>query len=128
MDLPSLSSKLVLFFFIVLRLQYPQLDPVVEYTKDAADGRFYAKLTMYRDSLKIPALGFNFCLVKYGSIRSLYGLLNKAMRRSPVALLRNRCPRVDRSCKGLESASNIIQPSSKLADEMTAVFRVQHLD
>lgn len=64
MDLPSLSSKLVLFFFIVLRLQYPQLDPVVEYTKDAADGRFYAKLTMYRDSLKIPALGFNFCLVK----------------------------------------------------------------
>ncbi|PCG95752.1 Hypothetical protein PENO1_071890 [Penicillium occitanis (nom. inval.)] len=54
-DLRSLSPKLVLFYFGVLRLQDPQLDPVVEYTKNAVDGRFYAKLTMYRDSLKIPA-------------------------------------------------------------------------
>lgn len=55
MDLLSLSPKLVLFYFGVLRLQDPHLDPVVEFTKDAVDGRFYAKLTMYRDSLKIPA-------------------------------------------------------------------------
>lgn len=55
-DLRSLSPELVLFYFGVLRLQDPQLDPVVEFTKDAVDGRFYAKLTMYRDSLKIPAL------------------------------------------------------------------------
>ena len=40
----------------MLRLQDPQLDPIVEFTKDPLDGRFYAKITMCRDSLKIPAL------------------------------------------------------------------------
>lgn len=55
-DIRSLSPKLVLFYFGVLNLQETQLDPVVEYTQEAADGRWSAKLTMYRDSLKIPAL------------------------------------------------------------------------
>lgn len=55
-DIRSLSPQLVLFYFGVLRLQEPQLDPIVEFTKDPVDGRFYAKLTMYRDTLKIPAL------------------------------------------------------------------------
>lgn len=55
-DIRSLSPELVLFYFGVLRLQDPQLDPIVEFTKDPLDGRFYAKITMCRDSLKIPAL------------------------------------------------------------------------
>ena len=55
-EFSSLSPQLVVFYFGVLRLQDPQLDPNFEYTKDAADGSFHGRLTMYRDTLKIPAL------------------------------------------------------------------------
>lgn len=55
-DLHSLSSDQVLFYFGVLSLQETQLEPIFEYTQEAADGSWSAKLTLLRDSIKIPAV------------------------------------------------------------------------
>ncbi|EED12630.1 conserved hypothetical protein [Talaromyces stipitatus ATCC 10500] len=55
-DTRSLTPEQVLFYFGVLSLQQTQLEPVFEYTQEANGGHWSAKLTMYRDSLKIPAL------------------------------------------------------------------------
>jgi hypothetical protein len=55
-DISTLSSEQVLFYFGVLKLQEKRhLQPTFEYTEEP-EGRWSAKLTMYNDSLRLPSM------------------------------------------------------------------------